>query len=182
MDSDVIVMRDSPEAAKPHKLDGWLSRHGRFYGDEGTARYDGCTHVACKDCSGPTPKGYLFCDACKEKKDLARYEAKPKAAWNGEFLYSDAYDQYFADPGEAEDSLEEGQTMADLRLVICKPNYVRPLESDYCIDEMAPDDEGSLPSEVDAAMDAFNKAVAGIVLSWSPGDTALLPATPKEPS
>ena len=30
-----------------------------------------------------------------------------------------------------------------------------------------------MPDEVAEAMEAFNEAVAGIVLSWSPGKTAL---------
>lgn len=30
-----------------------------------------------------------------------------------------------------------------------------------------------VPAAVEEAMDAFNKAVAGIVLSWSPSDVAL---------
>ena len=63
------------------------------------------------------------------------------------------------------------QTLADLRLVICEPNYVRQLEPDYCCDELP--DDGDVPDEVAEAMEAFNTAVAGIVLSWSPGKKAL---------
>jgi hypothetical protein len=66
-----------------------------------------------------------------------------------------------------------------MRLVICTPNYVRPLEPDYCSDDLAEDCD--VPNKVEEAMDAFNAAVAGIVLSWSPGKTALeLPNTGNE--
>ena len=33
-------------------------------------------------------------------------------------LYSDSRDEYFSSPEDAEDSLEEGQTLADLKLHI----------------------------------------------------------------
>jgi hypothetical protein len=59
----------------------------------------------------------------------------------------------------------------DLRLIVCEPNYVREIDNDYFFDELAED--GYIPGEVEEAMDAFNKAVAGIVLSWSPGSKAL---------
>lgn len=67
--------------------------------------------------------------------------------------------------------MDESQSLADLRLVICEPNYVRRLEPDYCCDELAED--GDVPDEVFEAMKEFNEAVACIVLSWSPGKTAL---------
>lgn len=85
--------------------------------------------------------------------------------------YSEALDEYFPDLSDAEDRLEEGQTLSDLMLLICVPNHVRPLDSDYCSDELAED--GDLPAAVEDAMAAFNKAVAGIVLSWSPGKFSL---------
>ena len=40
-----IIMEDSPEAASIQTVTGWVSRTGRFWGnDERMARFDGSTH------------------------------------------------------------------------------------------------------------------------------------------
>ena len=177
-----IVMRDSPEAAQYRTdIKGWVSRDGFYFGDgpqgERTARYSGCTHVPCDRCGAPTPRGYTQCRDCRELTYIAKYEAMPRAEWDGKaMLYSEARDQYYSTPDDAAEDLEDDQTLADLRLVICEPNYVRQIEPDYCCDDLPED--GDVPDEVAEAMEAFNAAVAGIVLSWSPGKTAL--AVPDE--
>jgi hypothetical protein len=177
MMSKQIVMRDSPEAAQYRTdLKGWVSRDGFYFGDgpqgESAARYAGCTHVACDRCGAPTTKGYTQCRDCRELTYIAKYEAMPRAEWDGKaMLYSEARDQYYSTPDDAAEDLEEDQTLADLRLVICEPNYVRQIESDYCCDDLPED--GDVPDDVAEAMEAFNEAVAGIVLSWSPGKKAL---------
>lgn len=171
--SEKIVMRDSDEAAKPHTMSGWLSRNGHFYADEETARYDGCTHVYCRDCNAPTPKGWLICGSCRDKKDQAKYDAMPKQKWDGiGMLYSHTHEEYLPDLEEAESLLEPGETLADLRLVICEPNYARKIDIDYFCDDL-PENEDSLPAKLQAAVDAFNKAADGVVLSWSPGKFAI---------
>lgn len=170
--SEKIIMYDSPEAAKPHTMNGWLSRDGIFYAEERLARYSGCTHRPCEACGAPTERMYIKCAACRDAQDTAKYAAMPRAKWDGKaMIYSETLDKYFSGLDEAEDELEDGWTLADLRLVICEPNYVRPLEPDYCCDELPED--GEVPESVLEAMAAFNKAVAGIVLSWTPGKFAV---------
>jgi hypothetical protein len=160
------IMYDSDEAAEPCTVEGWLASDGSFHLTESAARYTGCTHRPCRDCGKPAQKYYTVCKECRDKLETARFFALPAKPWDGKvWLYSDSRDQYFASPEDAEDCLEADETIEDLRLLICEPNYVRPLESDYFCDEIADDD---LPSAVEDAMDDFNKAVAGIVLSWSP--------------
>ena len=176
--TDKIVMRDSPEAAEYRTgLCGWVSRRGLFYGDrpdsEDMARYDGCTHVACKYCSAPAQKSYTACQECRDKKDLERFEALPRADWDGKaMLYSEARDKYYAGPDDAEDELEEGETLADLRLVVCKPTYARLLDEEYFCDDL-PEGEDDVPPVVEQAMEAFNAAVADVIMSWQPGKVAL---------
>ncbi len=176
--TDKIVMRDSPEAAEYRTdLKGWVSRDGRYYGDrpdsEDIARYAGCTHVPCKYCAAPTEKTYTACRQCRDKKDLERFEALPRAEWDGvAMLYSDAKHVYYADIDEAEDDLNDGETLADLRLLICEPNYVRQLDAELFCDDL-PDGVEQLPPVVEQAIEDFNAAVAGVVLSWSPGKVAL---------
>lgn len=175
--NDKIIMAESPEAAEYRTgLSGWVSR-GQYFGDgpnaEASARYHGCTHYVCKYCSAPAPKPYTACQECRDKKDLERFESLPRADWDGKaMLYSEAQDRYYATPDDAEDALEEGESLADLRLLICEPNNVRTIDPDYFCDDM-PDDETEVPPELEEAMEAFNEAVAGIVLSWSPGKVAL---------
>lgn len=170
--SEKIVMFDSDEAAQPYTMTGWKSRNGFFYDNEQVARYDGCTHRKCNECDEPASKGYTVCDKCRARKEVERYNAMPVADWDGKtMLYSDARDEYYGDMDGAEDVLEEGETIESLRLIICKPNCVRPLDSEYCLDDL-PDDM-DLPDAISEAMDAFNKTVAGIVLSWSPSKFAL---------
>ena len=100
----------------------------------------------------------------------AEHHAKREVGvWDGESpLYSETNEKFYSDESEAEDDLEDGETLADLRLLICKPNHVRQLDYDYCY-ELSRDD-GELPSQVNEAIEAFNEAVKGIVLSWSPTD------------
>jgi hypothetical protein len=173
--SEEIIMFDSPDAATYRTdIKGWVSRNGIFYGEnnERTARYSGCTHVACSVCGTPTTKHYTKCDKCRSMAAIDRYLAMPAAQWDGAtMLYSDARDEYYIDLEAVYDSIEEGESIDDLRLIICEPNYARQIEEDYFCDEMTED--GDLPDEVTDAMEAFNEKVAGVVLSWSPGKTRL---------
>lgn len=167
-------MFDSPEAAHKTTVEGWVSRNGFFFGDdERTARYEGCTHRTCEDCGAAIRKGSLVCGDCAEKRDAKRYAAMPRKPWDLKaMVYSDTLDKYYPDPEQAEDNLEEGQTLEDLRLIICEPNYARRIEDDYFCDEAAED--GELPDELQEAIEAFNAAVIKAPpLSWSPGKYAL---------
>ena len=180
--NEKIIMFDSPEAAQFRTdVKGWFSRRGQFFGcgpdAERSARYHGRTHVGCSQCGVPIKEHFAKCDACRELADLARYQAMPRAEWDGKvMLYSETTDRFYSDLGEAEDHLDEMEercTLADLRLVICEPNYARRLDPDDYADDMG-DDGGELPEELLSAIEAFNASVAGTVLSWSPGKTALL--------
>jgi hypothetical protein len=168
-----IILRDSDEAAQPYTMQGWKSASGHFFKDEDIARYDGCTHVKCQYCDGITEKRWTACQACRNRREQERYDALPKVQWDGVgMIYSRITDRYYNDLDEAQDQLEDNQTLASLNLVVCKPNFVRPLDAEYCSDEIPED--GDLDDEVGAAMDAFNKAVEGVILSWKPDNKAVL--------
>jgi hypothetical protein len=172
-----IILFDSNDAAHFQTgLSGWVSRHGHYWGiDERAARYDGCTHTRCEDCGEPVDRGRLICTQCHEKRQIKRYDAMPKEEWNGEgMLYSDAADRYFQDWYDVECFLEdEGGTANSLRLIICEPEYLPPIQDDYGCDVLAEDVE--LPDEVIEAIDKFNKIIknAGAV-SWYPGKKAVI--------
>lgn len=169
-----VILPGSPDTAAQKTVNGWVSRHGRFFGaNEAAARYDGCTHVACHDCGRPTRKGSRTCSACRDQHDLAHYQARPRQAWDGTTpLYSEALERYYATLDEAIADQEEGVPLADLRLVLCRPNHARLLDDDYFADDLAPD--APLPPALAAAVRAFNDTVRTLPpLSWSPGPFAL---------
>ncbi len=168
-----IIAQDSQEAASYKTVTGWVSRDGIFWGnDERMARWSGCTHVSCKGCGASIEKRYVNCESCIAKIDDAKFAAMPTMEWDGEaLLYSEANDKYYSTIEDAEDELEEGETLAALKLIICTPNYVSALDEEYCCDDLT--EEGELPHVVEQAMEDFNKAVKGVVISWSPGNFAL---------
>jgi len=171
--NDEMIMFDSPQAAHPCLHQGWHSRDGYFYPDERTARYTGCTHRPCEECGAPTLKTYPHCEACRSERERARYEARPEAPWDGkQMVYSETLDRYYPNPDEAwEEADDEGIDLASMRLVLCDPLYARQLDVDDFADEMPED--GDAPDELVAAMNAFNSAVSGLILSWYPGKTRL---------
>jgi hypothetical protein len=162
-------MRESHEAAQLKTIIGWVSRQGQFFGDdERTARWAGCTHELCPGCGQVIERGW--CKACREKRDLEKWVAAPRETWDGTTpLYSDAYDKYFFDDDWEEYAEAAGQTVEDLRLYICTPQYGREIDSQYFEDELPED--GEVPGGIQLAMDSLNDAIreAG-PLSWYPGD------------
>lgn len=173
-----IILDTDPEAAKfVENISGWVSRNGRFFGkQEDVARYDGCTHRACRDCGTATIKHYLICDDCSEKKKAARYEKLETAVWDEDgMLYSDVADRYFSSWEEVADYMEEEneQTLApvSLRLVICDPVFLSPVDEDRWADDLPED--GELPDNVVAALAEFNDILrAAGPVSWIPGKRA----------
>lgn len=178
-----VITPDSPEAAT-YRTDirGWVSRRRRFFGDgahaEYAARHDGATHRTCEDCGDVFPQGYSTCCAtCRQKRDVARYNERPRAKWDGKaMLYSEALDKFFDTPEDAMDYayLEDDENpmpLEDMRLVICEPDYARTIDSDYWQDQLP--DDGELPAEIEDALAEFNEAISGVLLSWNPGKCAL---------
>lgn len=170
---DTVILIDSPEAAEPVNMPVWKSRNGRVYFDEMAARYDGCTHVKCKDCGALTPKHRTVCGSCEAIREQKRYDALPKARWDGvAMIYSEARDEYFVDVCSAEDSLDEGESLADLRLVICKPVFASPIDTSMWSDDLA--DDQDLPDELFDIVEEANREIAKLPpLCWEPGKFAL---------
>lgn len=177
--SDEMVLNTSDKAARRITVEGWVSRDGRFYGeDERIARYAGCTHVECGECRAPARKGRIYCPECEGRRAQARYDTLPRAEWDGSSLiYSEVADEYFSDVDYLLDHCEEhGVRPSELRLVHCEPEYIRPIDPwDHCADELPED--GDPP---DWFCDMVGKVNAEIerrkeVLSWVPGKVAVGP-------
>lgn len=158
-----IILPESPEAAHPVTLYGWRSRTGRFYAGldaEQIARSDGKTHDTCKCGTVFRCRGYSVCEKCKERAEIARWEAMPKVKWDEETpvnLYGT--DEYFFDPDSLDDYIAENEIAPEgVRLVLCEPDYPQPLNSDNFIPFGMPDDY-ELPDYLLAAIDQFNCAI-----------------------
>lgn len=169
-----IVMYDSPEAASIQTLTGWVSRDGRYFGeDESLARYCGSTHRVCETDSSHPP--YLvngYCDICYNLAELKRFSAMPLGDWDRvTALYLPIADLYFFSPEHINEYCEDnGLNIANLNFVLCEPINMDEVDPEYWQDSFAEDIE--LPDEVQAALDALNASVRnhGKAVSWIPGD------------
>lgn len=173
-DQQKIILNSSPEAASIQTVTGWVSRDGHFWGnDERMARYSGSTHFAC-DC-GAVIQRKSYCEECETKRKTEKIKSMPKQVWDGvSMLYSQTNDRYYQSPDEAISDMEDGQTLECLELIICAPNFAS-IDEDNFADDLPDEDHGdsSPPDSLVQAINAFNEAMKGIVLSWTPGDYAL---------
>ena len=175
--TEEIVLNTSCKAAEYRTdISGWVSRGGLYFGeDEAAARHAGCTHVLCRECGAVIPKeGHTVCLSCREKWAVERYEEMDEVEWDGDAtLYSTKLEMYL--PGYNLETLEEYAdshdcTVAELRLVICEPVYLRPIDDDFGCGELP--DGGELPEEVWEALENFNDTIRHCEpVSWSPGET-----------
>lgn len=100
---------------------------------------------------------------------LEQFFKLSEVEWDGESpIYSDLNDTYYRSLDEAECDLEGSQTLEDLQLLGCEPEFIRPLDESHC-EDILPED-GELPQEVLDAMDEFNRKVEGIIISWYPSN------------
>jgi hypothetical protein len=172
-----IMYSDDRAAQFVTNISGWVSRHGRFYGnDEGSeniARYDGCTSRECDICGKPTGnKSYVICLDCKEKKNIKKYLAMPEKEWDGKsMLYSDAFDEWFGEMWEVEDYCNEETSYKaeSLRLVIAEPVYYHGIDDEHYVDIIAEDCD--VDGDVLALVAKFNADIKALrrVASWEPG-------------
>lgn len=157
--SPVVVMYDSPEAAHRGTVEGWISRDGRFYGDdEHLARWAGCTHKRC-DCGGIMDRGYTRCLDCIADEDRKRWEALPAVEWDGDAplcLFDD--DHFFFSPWELLEYCEDHNVKPTaLRLVLAEGRRFSTLEEDYWVDDLPED--GDLPGPIADAVKKLNEVI-----------------------
>lgn len=166
------ILIDSDEAATYMTVEGWVSRHGRFYGkNEEFAKYDGCTHRYCKQCGTIIEKSHVICKTCIEKGEDEKYFGLKEVDWDGILpLYSDSLDKYYF-PYFIEDieydyeddvyykediSLEE--YIKKLKLYIAEPYYCSEIDpKDYYINDLPENEE--LPLEIEEAFRILNEAI-----------------------
>ena len=171
-DINQIILPESPEAASVQTVTGWVSRTGRYWGnDERMARYDGSTHRKCE--CGEIIEKRIYCMTCHEKQELDKFLAMEKKPWDGvAMLYSLLSGEYYSTPGDALDYADENEiNLEDLQLIICEPNYAQEIDSSYWSDQLPDDDYGN--DVLEDAIKVLNQTIKGQILSWSAGDFAL---------
>ena len=174
-----VIFPEDSETASCEIKTVWVSRNGHVFFDERGARWEGATHLHCKECGKPVLKPYILCPSCEDNKDKERYEKREKKEWDGKsWLYSESVEEFFEDMDEAEEYYlfkaedDNKMTLEDLRLRICKPVYARFLDEDYFYDALPEDSD--VPEELLNAVDTFNKAIKEYgIISWEPGEYAL---------
>ena len=179
------ILYSAPEAAKEVTVTGFADITGRFWGkDEHMARWCSCTHIICA-CGKEVEKNWTICNDCRYTKARAKYQEMEFEEWDGKsYLYCNLHDHYFSDLQEVADFCEDKEIEASaLELIICEPQYARQIDDDFFCDEL-PEDMSFADCATDAAvlaLDAFNEAVKGMILSWRPGDTrTTIDLTPAE--
>ncbi|MBD2811880.1 hypothetical protein ID853_13525 [Xenorhabdus sp. Vera] len=180
--SNPIIMYDSPEAAQIKTVTGWISRDGRFWGDdEHMARYAGSTHHTCENNpEHPICYKHGYCELCRAKMRLAEFNAMERKEWDRKTpLVIFDTDQFFMHEDDLDDYLdnycdEHEITPSELQLVICEPNYPDEINGeDYFSDDLA--DGGELPGALQQAFDALNAEIRNSPpLSWSQGKYAAI--------
>lgn len=170
------IFPESEEAAKfVTGVSGWVDRKGVFFGaDERLARYSGSTHRHC-DC-GAVVEQRSYCMACSRSKDIEEYNNATKIEWDHETpLYSQTHDKYLFDKDDLFDLMCEAQVTDpdELELFICEPVKLGEIQRDYWVDDLPED--GELPPEVEAALEAFNAVIReSEPVGWSPGKFAAI--------
>lgn len=143
---------------------------GRKDRDEQLSRFSGCTHKTC-NCGNIMEKMWLKCDSCRQLSANIRYNSFELIEWDGTtplVIFDD--DQYFF----SEDDLHEwcylnGMEAKDLPLVVCTPNYLFSVTSEYWINILP---EGvEIPDKLQKLLDEVNKfCKENGAISWSQGN------------
>ncbi len=157
-------------------LSGWVCKTCRRYwaNDEHAARWCCASDVECgkEGCKERTDRGYTRCKTCRDKQDVAKWEALPEVEWDGETpLVEHDNDNFFFNEDDLERHLEDHDLkIEDLRLVVCvhgrKPSFDM---DDHLSDYLPEDHDCDDPTRI-------NKVVNGwiekhVPQMWVPGKT-----------
>jgi len=180
-----MILNTSDEAARfVENVKGWVSRDGRFYGDdERSARWGGATHVPCADCGQPVEKNWIRCEQCREKAEIERHAKRERKRYDGGWVYSVTAQEFFEDEDALRDWLDDpdrNYTLESLRLVVCDPVYPHYIDADDLFCDDLPEDCSlrDVASELDEWIARANECIAGMIkcgsaISWRPGKFAV---------
>ena len=142
MEAKEIILDTDPNIVEYRtNIEGWVGKDGRFYGkDKNQAIYNNSTHKKCEN-GHIYSKHWINCQDCENAKRPSKYMKLEFKEWDGKTplcLFMD--DKYFFSIDDIEDYLDtEELTPDDLELVICNPNYIWEIQTDYWEDIMPED-------------------------------------------
>ncbi|MCW7548413.1 hypothetical protein OO184_10785 [Photorhabdus sp. APURE] len=128
------VLDTSPLAAQYKTVTGWVSREGRFFGeDEYAARWNGADLITCKKNPHHEPfQKHSWCTACRAEAIEKMYAEMSRQKWDGTTpisIFGD--DEYFYSLDELLDFCYCNEVQPqDLKLVLCQPVYPKKLDFD----------------------------------------------------
>lgn len=179
-----IHLKDIIEGTKPRDTKTFTVGDKSWWADRIT-KHEIATHIDCEDCGIEFKKPYTnsrYCFNCESKRKSEKYKAMEFKEWNGSdvlFLY-DSDDTYFFSQDQIEEYIDEQNddlegneqiSSVELKLVICTPNYLFPVNEEYWQD-IAAGEEGELNigKDVTEKLKALNEAIKQHApVSWSPG-------------
>lgn len=185
MDEREIILPSDDRAAQIKTVTGWVSRQGRFWGnDERTARYDGSTHSLCEK-HGPYEQS-SYCHACHEDRQKEKYTKLKKTEWNGDFpIATYNSDEWFWDIDQLRDhveyiadAFESPQHAIDaLMFVDAVAVFAHELDCNEIYDDRP--EESDLPVEIEEAFEELNRKIKACKkpLYYQHGDTAQIITT-----
>lgn len=154
---------------------GWVCTHcQRYHGNspnsEHFAKYCCATTLPCSEegCTGRAEKHYTHCEACREKRDYARYLAKPRVEWDGVTPVVTNSDEFFFDA----DSLAcylgdlDPEELPHVRLEICETQSRTFDMNEFLEDVLPSEDYGADPYLDDT--EEINKTVNDWITAHEP--------------
>jgi len=177
-----VILRSDPRAARRVTVEGWVSRHGHFYGeDERTARYDGATHNECEHCGSVCEKHYTACRPCRARLERERHERREHVPYPGGPIFIE--DEFCFDDAAVTDELWEYlRARRDpwaVMVLEAVPQPAEEIDLDHWQDAL-PDEEGDPPAWLEEAVERLNATIRehrDRPLSWTTGERAIDPAT-----
>jgi len=174
-DTKEIILNTEPNIVEYRtNIEGWVGKDGRFYGkDKDQAIYGNSTHKKCDE-GHIYRKSWINCPDCEEAKKPSKYLQLDFKEWDSETplcLFDD--DKYFFAIDDIEDYLDtEDLNPEDLQLVICKPNYLWEIQTDYW-EDVYPEDrdlEDVASKELISKINELNELIRKeSAVSWKAG-------------
>lgn len=174
---EIIILPEDDAAASIQTVTGWVSREGRFVGDdERQARWEGSTHKRCEKHDIIHARN-SYCETCYNEREIEKFMAMPIQVWNGEPICTHDGDKYFFGASELYEYCEfENVHPKEILLVFAEPEYADTLDPhDHYSDALS--DGADLPDAIVKAFEVLNAAIeaCGEPLCWWPGKVRVDP-------
>lgn len=166
-----VIMYESPEAAQPYTLAGWIDVNRMFHQREEQARFASHTHSLC-ECGNITRRGLSKCEDCGQKIQNERYLAMPFKEWDREtcvtIFLGDERDYFFGEDSLLEICADRKIDPESLQLIICEQQGFYHVQEDYW-EDVLPED-GDIPEALSKKLQELNELIDTLpTASWVEG-------------